>query len=141
MLPLGAAALHVTGAGGADGRYWTAVLASGLVSYGMLPWLPSRTPRTLETVPRGHAGAIRLVNLALLARFSTGMNTVPSGHAATSTAAAVVIASHVASPLLALAFVALAAAIAVGTVTGRYHFAVDSAAGVALGLVCGRIVG
>jgi membrane-associated phospholipid phosphatase len=139
LLPLGAAALHLAGAGAADARYWTAVLAAGLLSYGTLPWLPSRTPRAIE--PSTGGGAIRQVNLALLARFSTGLNTVPSGHAATSTAAAVVIATHVASPALALTFAALAAAIAIATVTGRYHFAADTVAGVALGLVCGALAG
>ena len=136
MLPAGAAALHVCGAGVRDDAYWTAVLAAGGICYGALPWLPSRTPRALEHEAPMPDGWLRRANLALLGRLSTGVNTVPSGHAATSTAAALVVAAHVASPALGAGFVALAGAIAVATVTGRYHFATDTLAGVLVGALC-----
>jgi len=139
MLPLGAAALYLGGAGAYDDAYWTAVLASGVACYGALPWLPSRTPRALEPDAPTQGEWTRRANLAVLRRPSTGVNTVPSGHAATSTAAALVVAAHVASPVVAAGFVALAATIAVATVTGRYHYTADTLAGVLVGALAGAL--
>jgi hypothetical protein len=67
-------------------RFWTAVLLSGFVCYGSLPWLISRPPRTLTGATTNAVG-VRGVTQFVLARVSHGLNTFPSGHVAVSLAA------------------------------------------------------
>jgi membrane-associated phospholipid phosphatase len=112
-------------------RFWTAVLASGFMCYGSLPWLISRPPRILH----GHEdnAGIRGVNHFVLARVSHGLNTFPSGHVAVSLAAALEV--FAVSRPAGLALVAIAAAIAAGAVVGRYHYGLDVLVGAALGII------
>ena len=64
-------------------RFWATVLLAEFISYGMLPWLQTRSPRALETAPATHSQlAVRRLNAAILSRGSIQVNTVPSGHAA-----------------------------------------------------------
>jgi membrane-associated phospholipid phosphatase len=139
LIPLGALAIGFVGSGDALDRFWTAVLAAGFACYGMLPWIQTRPPRSLEVggvAPRG----VRRLNLAILEGGSIGVNTLPSGHAATAVATALVVLSH--HPLAGIAFSVVATGIAIATVVGRYHYTVDTALGVAVGILawflCGK---
>lgn len=121
-------------------RFWATVLLAEFVSYGMLPWLQTRSPRALETAPASHSQlAVRRFNAAILSRGSIQVNTVPSGHAAGAVATALVVAA--AMPAAGIVFGLLAAAIVLATVLGRYHYVIDSLLGVlvAIGawMVCG----
>jgi hypothetical protein len=104
-------------------RFWLAVLAAGFACYASLPWLVSRPPRLAAgddtSVPEGVAA----INSHVLGRVSHKLNTFPSGHVAVSLAAAacVVPVSGLAGALIG----AIAIAVAVGAVTGRYHYTVD----------------
>ncbi len=126
----------VYAAGSQDGidRFWTAVLIASFGCYGMLPWVQTRPPRALERDSAIDARALtmRSVNLQLLAHASIQVNTVPSGHAATALAAALVTGEFVPASLPILLGTALA--IAVTTVVGRYHYAVDTLLGLGMGL-------
>ena len=68
----------------------------------------------------------------MLDRVSVRINTLPSGHAATALAAALVVGELLPGLLPVLMTVALA--IALATVVGRYHFTVDTVLGLAVGV-------
>jgi membrane-associated phospholipid phosphatase len=118
-------------------RFWTAVLLSGYVCYGSLPWLISRPPRVLNASTNDTVG-VRGVNQFVLTRVSHGLNTFPSGHVAVSLAAAlgVLPVSRPAGTTLLV----IAAAIAAGAIVGRYHYAVDVAFGAVLGVLAWLLV-
>jgi hypothetical protein len=113
-------------------RFWTAVLLAGFSCYGSLPWLTARPPRLLSARGR-EPGRVAGVNAAILARLSHGRTTFPSGHVAVSIAAALSVLS-VSIPG-ALVFTAIAAGIALGAATGRYHYVIDVVTGIAAGLL------
>ncbi|MGH9256100.1 MAG: phosphatase PAP2 family protein [Vicinamibacterales bacterium] len=118
-------------------RFWTAVLLSGFVCYGTLPWLVSRPPRVLDelAIPRSR---LRSANEFVLRRMSHGLNTFPSGHVAVSLAAALEVSDVWRAPGIALTVVA--AMIAAGAVIGRYHYVVDVLLGAAIGITISRLV-
>jgi membrane-associated phospholipid phosphatase len=113
-------------------RFWTSVLAAGYVCYISLPWLVSRPPRALEAVPL-EPSRLRRMNVDVLDRFSHGWNTFPSGHVAVAFAAALTVVQV--APYAGVVFVIVAGGIAIGSVSGRYHYTVDAIAGLAVGLV------
>lgn len=115
-------------------RFWATVLLAEFVSYGVLPWLQTRSPRAIEPALASHSQlAVRRFNAAILSRGSIQVNTVPSGHAAGAVATALAVAT--AMPAAGMVFGVLAAAIVVSTVLGRYHYLVDSLLGVAVAVV------
>jgi hypothetical protein len=135
IVPAGFAILVVEGHREAADWYWSLLLLAAYLAYAGLLWVPTRPPRTLEG-----AGAIdvrklvvRRVNLAVLARGSIQVNTLPSGHAATALAAALGLAPFV--PAGGLAFLLIALLIVTGSVIGRYHYAMDAAAGFGVALL------
>lgn len=132
----------ITGAHPMADRFWSALLAAVLPCYGLLPLLPTRPPRAF-LMPQGEplrhttTTTARRANVRFLATFGNGWNTLPSGHAAGAAAVAVVVWRS-GSPL-APVFTLLAMGIALGTVRGRYHYAVDTILGVALGVAAGAL--
>jgi membrane-associated phospholipid phosphatase len=109
--------------------FWTAVLLAALPCYGLVAWFETRPPRCTEVRPlaRPRHLAVRRLNLAVLEHASIGFNTFPSGHAAASFAAALAVGAVMpgAGAVLGL----LAVSIALGSVAGRYHYALDAAFG------------
>jgi membrane-associated phospholipid phosphatase len=102
------------------------------VCFGFLPWVRTRPPRALRLVDPWRS-RIRRFNLRLLGAASIQVNTFPSGHAAEAFAAVILTAS---APWPVVAFMALMAVlISAGAVFGRYHYAVDAAAGCAVALL------
>jgi membrane-associated phospholipid phosphatase len=118
-------------------RFWTAVLLSGFVCYGSLPWLISRPPRLLNTSATDGVG-VRGINQFVLTRVSHGLNTFPSGHVAVSLAAALEVLPL--SQPVGTVLLVTAAAIGAGAIVGRYHYAVDVAFGALLGLIASLLV-
>jgi membrane-associated phospholipid phosphatase len=112
--------------------FWTSVLAAGYVCYISLPWLVSRPPRIVEGSMTG-GSRVRDLNLHVLDRFSHGWNTFPSGHVAVAVAAALSVISV--APLAGVAFVVVAIGIAIGSVSGRYHYLIDTLAGMIVGVL------
>ena len=115
-------------------NFWTAVLIASFGCYGMLPWIQTRPPRSVEGHPPLDARhlPIRRLNVAVLDKASVQVNTFPSGHAATAVAAALAVAST--DPWIGAGFVVFAASIVVATVLGRYHYALDSILGLLVGI-------
>ena len=122
-----------TGEVGTD-RFWTCVLLASLGCYGVLPWIQTRPPRSLEPVPpldQRHL-LFRRVNNRVLSYMSVEVNTVPSGHTATTLAAALAAGSFV--PTLLPWLIAFALTVAVATVVGRYHYSLDTLLGLGVGV-------
>ncbi len=133
FVPITLGLLYGAGLRGEADQYWTAVLLAAYACYGLLPWIQTRPPRTIE--PPGSMDqrrlALRRLNRVVLDRASVQVNTIPSGHAATAVAAALATAGL--RPDLLVPLLATAGAIAVATVVGRYHYAADTVLGVAVG--------
>lgn len=107
-------------------RFWTVILVTDYVCFGVLPWVQTRPPRALEDGEPWRAD-FRRVNLRLLGTASIHVNTFPSGHAAEALAAALLV---VGAPLPAVVWMFFnAAAVSAGAVFGRYHYAADAVAG------------
>ena len=119
-------------AGISPDRFWTTVLVTDYVCFGMLPWFQTRPPRAFgfETPWRS---TWRAVNLRILAGSSIQVNTFPSGHAAEGLAVAL-LATGAPLPVVAFMF-ASGLAVSAGAVLGRYHYAADALAGWAVALL------
>ncbi len=120
--------LTMTPAESAD-RFWTVILVTDFVCFGMLPWIQTRPPRALEP-GAPWISSFRRVNLGLLGHASIGVNTFPSGHAAEALAAALLVIG--APTAVVVGMFAVAAAISGGAVFGRYHYAADALTGFAV---------
>jgi hypothetical protein len=107
-------------------RFWTTILLTDFVCFGMLPWVQTRPPRAVG-FDAPWRSCWRTVNLRMLDASSVQVNTFPSGHAAEALACALIVSGGPA-PIVAGMFVS-AAAISAGTVFGRYHYAADVLAG------------
>jgi hypothetical protein len=129
-VPAGAIVLAIAGHGDHIGRFWTIVLLAEFACYGMLPWIQTRPPRSLENDADASFVALplRRLNLALVNRASIQVNTVPSGHAAGAVATALAVGSTM--PAAGVVFLLAATSIALATVLGRYHYVIDTVLGV-----------
>ena len=135
VVPGGIAALYLSGHRGQADAYWTAVLAAAYLSYGTLPFFVTRPPRSMErqVSDQQPPRALRRLNLVILRHASIQVNTLPSGHAAVAFAAALALGGPM--PLTGAAFGAVACAIAIGAVVGRYHYALDVVLGALVGVL------
>ena len=114
-------------------RFWTVVVVTDYICFGLLPWVQTRPPRGLEPEPPWHA-KLRRLNLHLVGSASIGVNTFPSGHAAEALVVALLLAG--APWPVSTVMLVVALAISAGAVLGRYHYFADAAAGwvVAIGV-------
>jgi len=134
FVPGGMLILTLTGHAASADRFWTLVLAGEFGSFGVLPWIQTRPPRDIEPPdPINSRGLIvRRLNLYMCGTTSIGWNTFPSGHVAGALAAALAVSEVV--PAAAAPMFIGATLIAISTVVGRYHYAVDGIAGALLTL-------
>ena len=119
--------------------FWTALLIAGFSTYGLIPWIQTRPPQKFEQVGSSDALDVffRRLNVTVLNYVSIQVNTFPSGRVAVTFAAALMI-----FPIdmrLGLIFGILVSSITIATVLGRYQYAVDSIAGVILGVTAWSI--
>jgi len=140
FVPGGMVLLFLAGAAAYADRFWTLVLIGEFGSFGMLPWIQTRPPRDLE--PPGVIDHRRIlmrdINRAMVRTTSIGYNTFPSGHVAGSLAVALAVSE--ALPALTVPMLAASGLISVSTVVGRYHYAVDAIAGLALTLTAWTVL-
>jgi membrane-associated phospholipid phosphatase len=139
VIPAGFAVLFASGFRAQADRYWTMVSLSEYVAFGLLPWLPSRPPWLVENLGPQASRGVRKAGLVWVRRTSHGANTFPSGHTAGSLTVAFAVIPF--APLAGIALLAVAVGIAIGCIAGRYHYAVDVVAGVALALAVVALVG
>jgi membrane-associated phospholipid phosphatase len=111
--------------------FWTVILVTDFICFGVLPWVQTRPPRAFRPHDPWRS-RLRRLNLQLLDRTSIQVNTFPSGHAAEALAAALLVADAPWPFAAAMAVTALL--ISVGTVLGRYHYAADVIAGWAVAI-------
>jgi membrane-associated phospholipid phosphatase len=134
MVPAALAWAFLAGHGEVADRFWTVVLLAALPCYTLVVWFETRPPRCIETPrPGRRRAAARSLNLAILDLAGTGFNTFPSGHTAASFAAALAVGA--AMPLAGIVLGVLALSIAIGSVAGRYHYALDAVLGVLAAIV------
>jgi hypothetical protein len=130
VLPLALVALYVSGRQAEAAQFWTVVLLAAYGSCGTLPFIQTRPPRLLEekwsmSLP---CGRVRAFNLWILRHGSIQANTLPSAHVAITSACALSLLWL--GPVWAgVAFVVIAFSIALGAVSGRYHYAADAILG------------
>jgi membrane-associated phospholipid phosphatase len=134
FVPGGMLVLALSGHAASADRFWTIVLAGEFGSFGVLPWIQTCPPRDVEPPdPINSRGLIvRRLNLYMCGRTSIGWNTFPSGHVAGALAAALAVSEAV--PAATAPMFVGAGLIAVSTIVGRYHYAVDAVAGAGLTL-------
>ena len=133
LVPIAFAAVWFAGSSADVARFWTAVLTAGYACYVTLPWLVSRPPRFVDALAAGRPpSSLSQANVFVLGRVSHHLNTFPSGHVAVSIAAA--ISAGAVWPLAGVVLGVIAAGVALGAVTGRYHYLVDVMLGVVIGI-------
>ena len=130
--------IHVATADVPDpSRFWTVILVTDYICFGMLPWVQTRPPRALEREPPWRA-RFRAFNLQLLGTTSIQANTFPSGHAAEALAALLLVLE---APAVVVGWMLInAVAISAGAALGRYHFAADILVGWVVAVVVWLVV-
>ncbi len=115
-------------------HFWTAVLLASFTCYLIFPLFPLAPPRELFNDLPGPrvAPLLRMMNHWILGKYAVGASLFPSAHVAATTALALVIRRYL--PHLGWLFVVIAVSIALATVYGRYHYALDAAAGALVGI-------
>lgn len=117
--------------------FYSILLLGMLTAYAFYPWFPSTTPRLLyPDVAPAMDTLMRRVNLAVLGEYGITASVFPSGHTACAFSAAFGLL-HLLPRNRGYGYgvLALAILIAVATVYGRYHYAVDTVAGMATALL------
>jgi membrane-associated phospholipid phosphatase len=108
------------------GVFWTVILVTDYICFGVLPWVQTRPPRSLEDADPWTA-RFRRFNVRLLGTTSIHANTFPSGHAAEALAAALLVLDAPLPWVVWMFFNAFA--VSAGAVLGRYHYALDAFSG------------
>lgn len=132
LVPMGVGVLYMTHLRGRADDFWAIVLPPTYLCYAMIPFFPTQPPWALngDRTDRGEADGVRAANFFILRHLSIKANTFPSAHVAASIATALALLAFV--PIAGLIFLWIAISIAISTVTGRYHYALDAVAGAAL---------
>lgn len=124
-------------------RAYRIILPATLATYALYPYFPSEPPRAvfpLDDLPV--MSALRAFNLKILGAYGIHMSVFPSGHAAAAFACAFAVRRFLPEHRAAgRCFLAMAVLIAVATVYGRYHFAIDTIAGLGMALAADRLAG
>lgn len=117
--------------------FYSMLLFGTLTAYALFPWFPSDPPRTFfagQDLPPDTL--VRQLNLFLVGGYGIKTSVFPSGHTAMAFSAAFALMRLLPEkPWVGRRLLVLAVLIAVATVYGRYHFAVDTAAGLALAVL------
>ncbi|HLH44995.1 MAG TPA: phosphatase PAP2 family protein [Bryobacteraceae bacterium] len=138
VAPLALLALFRCAKREAVNRFWMAYLAGTLGAYALFPFFPSQPPRTAfpaADLPRV-AAVMRRINMVILGNYGIHSSVFPSAHVSSAFSAAwalLVILPR--RRWIGSAFAAYGLCVAIATLYGRYHYAADVVAGLALSLV------
>ncbi len=117
-------------------RAYQIVLSATLATYALYPYFPSEPPRAvfpLDDLPV--MSALRAFNLKIVGAYGIHLSVFPSGHAAAAFSCAFAVRRLLPEHRMAgRVFLWLAVLIAIATVYGRYHFAIDTIAGLGMAL-------
>ena len=135
IVPSGIAVLYLAHERRIADSYWSVVLPAVFIAYALTPLFPAQPPRKLKEEPDARRGLSRLrrLNLWILDRASIKVNTFPSGHVAGAVSASLALMRPF--PAAGISYMIIAIGIVLGTVRGRYHYALDAAAGVMVAVV------
>lgn len=134
LVPMGIAVLYLSERTDFVDRYWIVVLSASCLCYAVVPFIQVLPPRLMSAEGNpGPMGFFRRVNLWLLRNASIQANTFPSAHVASTMSASLVLISAV--PPAGLGFLCIALLIAVASVAGRYHYAIDAITGAGLAVI------
>ncbi len=144
--PFGIAVLALTGNARRTDSFLSIYVMSAIFAYALFPYFPSEPPRTVfpgEDFPNFDT-VFRRLNWRLLAEGGIHTSVFPSGHVSSAFGAAFgLLYALPRRRAFGIATAAVACGIAVSTVYGRYHYAVDAVAGFAASLaavaVCIRL--
>lgn len=116
----------------------TIYLLGLFLSYAQFPFWPSEPPRTVfpgQDLPTVHT-FLRTFNLSIVGDYGIHTSVFPSAHVSGAFAAACAIAHLLPrNRLLVSTYFAYAILVAIATVYGRYHYAVDAIAGMFIGIL------
>lgn len=116
--------------------FWLAYLAGTLAAYALFPYFPSEPPRTVfpaDDLPH-YVTALRRFNLWIVNHYGIHASVFPSAHVSSAFSAAWGLLATLPARRrwIGWAMAVYGCSVAVATVYGRYHYAVDAAAGAAL---------
>ncbi|WP_321470051.1 phosphatase PAP2 family protein [uncultured Paludibaculum sp.] len=116
---------------------YSILLFGTLTTYALYPLFPSEPPRSVfPTADLPMMSALRQLNLWIVGGYGIHTSVFPSGHSAAAFSAAfAVIKLLPEKPWPGRNLLILATLIAVATVYGRYHYAVDTVAGLSMALL------
>lgn len=118
--------------------FWIVYLTGTLGAYAMIPYFPSEPPRTVFAgmdLPNVVTG-LRRFNLWILQGYGIHAGVFPSAHVSSAFSAAWgLLATIPERRWIGWSMAAYGLSVAIATVYGRYHFAVDGIAGFAVSLV------
>jgi membrane-associated phospholipid phosphatase len=117
--------------------YYSILLAGTLSAYACYPFFPSDPPRTVY--PNAHLPImtfLRSVNLWIVGGYGIHTSVFPSGHSAAAFASAFAMFRTLPERrMVNWGVLTPAVLIAIGSFYGRYHYAIDAAAGFAMALL------
>jgi len=138
MIPLAMGAVYRYGRPAEMEKLTLPLLTACLCTYALFPFFPSDTPRRVfagELFP-AYDTLFRKINWWLCEGGGIHTSVFPSGHVSSAIACAVGVRRAVPGARRTfVAFAVIAAGIFVATIYGRYHYAVDSVAGVVVAAV------
>jgi membrane-associated phospholipid phosphatase len=118
-------------------RFWLAYLAGTLGAYALFPYFPSEPPRTVfANADLPHIVTVfRHVNLWIVGGYGIHSSVFPSAHVSSAFSAAwglIVLMPE--RRWIGLTMTLYGICVAIATIYGRYHFATDALAGIAISL-------
>jgi membrane-associated phospholipid phosphatase len=137
MPVLTVAVFYLAGARSRLDDAFSILLFGTLTTYALYPYFPSEPPRTIfPAADLPLLSTLRQLNLRILGEYGIHASVFPSGHSAAAFSSAFAVIKLIPHrPWAGRAFLILATLIAIATVYGRYHFAIDALAGIALALL------
>ena len=133
LIPAGALLLVAADHHALVDRYWMLVMGAEFAAFAPLAFIQTRPPWALERKPELADPAIHRLAAQMVQHLTIRVNTFPSGHAAGSLAVGLALIGVL--PWIGTVMLALAVAICVACIVGRYHYAVDVAAGAAVAAI------
>ena len=124
LVPLGLGALYIAHLRKFANEYWLVILSATYPCYVFTAFVPTLPPRLLEadSVPL-RKDKIRRFNLWIIRHLSHRLNTFPSAHVTATLGGSLVLLRH--APKIGILFLLVSIGIALGALTGRYHYAAD----------------
>jgi membrane-associated phospholipid phosphatase len=136
--PVSLGLLFLNGQRAQVSRFWLAYLAGTLGAYSLLPYFPSEPPRIAfpgADLPQVSTW-LRQINLWILGGYGIHSSVFPSAHVSSAFSAAWALRATIPERAwIGWGFALYAVCVTTATVYGRYHYAVDALAGLAVSLL------